>query len=169
MANDAYTSILAAAKEYAVETDNTRFLLAVIEPTKVWDYLDYFANYAETGEDGKPVHPFYDYFRTWGMTKPKDGEEPKIRVNRSYVSNVKSAIKRYDLLVKVITKEDVSDYQKYHAAELEALNAYALQVLLDIVKSAPKALDNIDAKIKEWKEAVAAEKAKKAAEKAAKK
>ena len=169
MASNAYESILASTKEYAVETDNTRLLLAVIEPTKVWDYLEYFVEYAEKGEDGKPVHPFYGYFKTWGKTKPKKGEEPKIKVNRSYVSNVKSAIKRYDLLVKVLTKEDTDDYKKYHAAELQALNAYAFQVLLDIVKSEPKALDNIEKRIKEWQDAVEAEKAAKAAEKAAEK
>ena len=165
MANKAYESILAAAKEYAVETNNTRLLLAIIEPEKIWDYLNYFANYAIEGPDGKAAHPFYDYFKTWGMTKPtKKNPAPKQKVNRSYVSNVKSAIKRFELLSKVAKKEDVEEYKIYHETELEAMNAYALQVLLDIVKTNSDALNDIDAKIAAWEEDLAAKKAAKQAE-----
>ena len=172
MATDIYNDILKDVKEYAIETDNTRFLAAAIDPDQVWDYLDYFADFSvkTTNSKGKEVreYPFHRYFKTWGKTKPKDGAEPKDKVIRSYVANVKSAIKRHEMLAKVLEKEEFDYYKQFHLTESESMNAYALQVLLDIVKTYPKALDDIDAKIAAWKEAVEAEKAAKAAEKAKK-
>ena len=154
MATDIYSDILKDVKEYAIETDNTRFLAAAIDPDQVWDYLDYFADFSvkTTNSKGKEVreYPFHRYFKTWGKTKPKDGAEPKDKVIRSYVANVKSAIKRHEMLAKVLEKEEFDYYKQFHLTESESMNAYALQVLLDIVKTYPKALDDIDAKIAAW-------------------
>ena len=169
MATDFYADVLKAVKEYAIETDNTRFLAAAIEPDQVWDYLDYFADFSvkTTNSKGKEVreYPFHRYFKTWGKTKPKDGAEPKDKVIRSYVANVKSAIRRHEMLAKVLEKEEQEYYRQFHQAESESMNAYALQVLLDIVKTYPNALDDIDAKIVAWEAQKEKEKAEKKAEK----
>lgn len=168
MATDIYNDVLKGVKEYAIETDNTRFLAAAIEPDQVWKYLDYFADFSvkTTNSKGKEVkeYPFHRYFKTWGKTNPKDGTEPKDKVIRSYVANAKSAIRRHEMLAKVLEKEEFDYYRQFHLAESESMDAYALQVLLDIVKTYPKALDDIDAKIAAWEDQKEKEKAEKAKE-----
>ena len=172
MATDFYADVLKDVKEYAIETDNTRFLAAAIDPDQVWGYLDYFADFSvkTTNSKGKEVkeYPFHRYFKTWGKTKPKKDAEPKDKVIRSYVANVKSAIRRHEMLAKVLEKEEQEYYKQFHLAESESMNAYALQVLLDIVKTYPKALDDIDAKIAAWEAEKEKEKAEKEKEKAKK-
>lgn len=156
-----YQETFEDARQLALETNNIRLMSLLLEPEDAWAMLSYFTKYTEE-VDGKQTHPYYKDFQRFGKSK-KDPEKDTVRA--SYVANVKTAIRRYEALKKALPTEPAhSVYSEYQKAEMDILNAYAIRVIMDLVKSDNTILDGIGAKMAAWDAAQAAEKAKQAAE-----
>lgn len=160
-----YEETFEEAKVLAIETSNIKLMSLLLDPEDAWTMLDYFIDYTEAQQkDDKTirVHPYHKDFKRWGQSK-RDPEKTIARA--SYVDNVKTAIRRYDSVKKALaTEPDHSIYREYQTAELDILNAYAIRVIIDLVKSNPQILDGISEKMTVWNQEKADKKASKTTE-----
>lgn len=138
--------------EEKADEEKSYFLLSLAnKPEKIWAYLNFFANYyieedTDEEEKKKKIFPYHYLLKSYTLTKKKDTEgKGKIKIDTSYVQAVKTAIKRYDTLKKSLCSENSqSSYRIYQEHELNILDAYAINVLFDVLWVAPNIFEECD-------------------------
>lgn len=89
-----------------------------------------------------------DDFAPWIIGTVKDKEEKTLAKARTDVKTIKTNSNRRYQLVKWL-REEVSPYKEFYQAELEILNAYAVQVIVDMHKINEGVVDYFNKLMKE--------------------
>lgn len=115
--------IIESAKEYAGGAiEEYKLYDFVSTPELAWEVLDLIAKDEE--------------FVPWIIGGIKDKDEKAIAKSRTDVKSIKANSNRRVELVKWLRVEtDAQPYKAFYEAELEILNAYAVQVVVDLHKT----------------------------------